>query len=83
MLCAGGLTYAVDYLVFHYRVSHNRQPYGQVTVYAYDAIPQKSGKTELIFDPPELQTCVNALFPHSGDEPCWYLRRHNEPRTDF
>ena len=24
------------------------------------------------------ETCVYALFPHSGDSPCWYASRHTE-----
>ena len=58
--------YAVDYVVFRYRVAANRQPFGQITVTSYDAVLQKSGKTVFIFNPPEAQTCVNALFPRSG-----------------
>ena len=77
------LAYAVDYIVFRYRVAANRQPFGQMTVSRYDAVKQKSGKTEFIFNPPERQTCVHALFPHSGFVPCWYLQRHTEPRTNI
>jgi hypothetical protein len=77
------LAYVVDYFVFRYRVAKNHQPYGQFTVYSYDAVAQKSGKTQFIFNPPEVQTCVNALFPHQGYAPCWYLRRHTEPRTNI
>jgi hypothetical protein len=81
-----GLTafaYAVDYAVFRYRVAANRQPFGQITVSSYDAVQQKSGRTEFIFNPPEAQTCVHALFPRSGYVPCWYLQRHSEPRTNI
>ena len=77
------LSYAVDYVVFRYRIATNRQPFGQMTVSSYDAVRQKNGKTEFLFNPPERQTCVHALFPHSGFVPCWYLRRHTEPRTDI
>jgi hypothetical protein len=77
------LAYAVDYAIFRYRVATNRQPLGQITVYTYDAVPQKNGKTELIFHPPEAQTCVHALFPHSGYATCWYLQRHSERRINF
>ena len=66
--------YAVDYLVLRHRVAANRQPFGQITVTRYDAILQKNGKTQLIFNPPEAQTCVHALFPRAGFLPCWYLR---------
>lgn len=77
------LAYAVDYAVFRYRVAMNRQPFGQITVFSYDAVQQKSGKTQFIFNPPDPETCVHALFPHSGYAPCWYLQRHAEPRTDI
>ena len=77
------IAYAVDYIVFRYRVTANRQPFGQITVTRYDAVPQKNGKTEFIFNPPETQTCVHALFPRAGFTPCWYLQRHTDQRTDF
>jgi hypothetical protein len=75
--------YGVDYAAFRYRVATNRNPFGQVTVQSYDAVQQKSGKTQFIFNPPENQTCVHALFPHNGFAPCWYLQRNPEPRTDI
>jgi hypothetical protein len=77
------LAYAVDYAVFRYRVATHRQPFGQITVTSYDAVPQKSGKTQFIFHPPEAQTCVNSLFPREGYTPCWYLQRHTEQRIDM
>jgi hypothetical protein len=75
--------YAVDYAAFRYRVAANRNPFGQVTVQSYEAVAQKSGKTQFIFNPPEAQTCVHSLFPHSGLAPCWYLERNPEQRTDI
>jgi hypothetical protein len=86
MLSLAALTlvaYAIDSLAFRLRVSENRGAYGQVTVNHYDAVPQKSGKTEFIFDPPQVESCVNALFPHAGYAPCWYLQRHTEQRTNI
>jgi len=82
-LAVTAVAYAVDYFLFRYRVSANRQPYGQVTITRYDAITQKSGKTQFIFSPPEAQTCAHALFPRAGYTPCWYLERHTEQRTDI
>jgi hypothetical protein len=26
---------------------------------------------------------VNSLFPHAGDVPCWYLKRHTQQETDI
>jgi len=83
VLAATSLAYVLDFLVFRYRVAANHQAFGQMTVSSYDAVQQKSGKTEFIFNPPEAQTCVHALFPRAGFVPCWYLQRHTEPRTNI
>src|SRR5438045_7423096 len=64
------LVYILDYAVFRYRLSTNHQPFGQVTVTTYDAVAQKNGKTQFIFNPPALQTCANTLFPRAGYQPC-------------
>ena len=86
VLVLAGLAAAVycgDFLVFRVRVAANWNPYGSVTVEPYYAIAQKSGKTEFIFQPPQPQTCIHALLPHSGYSTCWYLSRHSEQRTDI
>lgn len=75
--------YVLDYAVLRYRISTNRNPYGTVTVRPYYAVPRKDRKTEFLFDNPHDQTCVNSLFPHVGDSPCWYLSRHTQPRVDM
>jgi hypothetical protein len=76
------VAYTVDFAIFRYRVGANNA-FGQVTVTSYDAVQQKNGKTEFLFDPPQAQTCVNSLFPRAGYPPCWYLQRHPERRTDI
>ena len=83
LAAAGAFTYAVDWVIFRVRVAANWNPYGSVTVDHYYAVQQKNGKTSFIFDPPQPQTCVHALFPHAGSLPCWYLSRHPEQRTDI
>jgi hypothetical protein len=77
------LAYGVDFAIFRIRVAVNRNPYGSVTVNRYYAVLQKNGKTQFIFDPPAPETCVNALFPHGGSMPCWYLTRHPDQRTNI
>lgn len=77
------LSYAVDFAVFRARVAGNRDPYGSVVVNRYYAVAQKNGKTQFIFEPPTPESCVNALFPHAGMQPCWYLTRHPERRTNI
>jgi len=77
------LAYGLDFGVFRIRAATNRDAFGSVVVNHYYAILQKNGKTQLIFDPPLPETCVNALFPHSGSLPCWYLTRHPDQRTNI
>ena len=69
--------------MFRVRVAAKRNPYGSVVVRRSYAVAQKNGKTQFIFEPPAPENCVNSLFPHSGMQPCWYLRRHPEQRTDI
>lgn len=83
VLVSLAIVYALDYAVLRYRIATNRNPYGTVTVRPYYAVPRKDHKTEFLFDDPHDQTCVNSLFPHFGDTPCWYLTRHTEPRIDM
>ncbi len=83
ILGAAVLTFGIDLAIFRIRVVTNRSPYGAVTVNHYYAVAQKNGKTQFIFDPPQPETCIYALFPHSGYPPCWYLSRHPDQRTDI
>jgi hypothetical protein len=77
------LVYGLDFAIFRIREATNRNPYGTVMVNHYYAVLLKNGKTQFIFDPPQLQTCVHALLPHGGSMPCWYLSRHLDQRTDI
>ena len=82
-LLGAGLLYAADYAVIRYRIATNRNPYGAVTVQPYYAVPRKDHKTEYLFDDPQDQTCVHALFPHFGNPPCWYLQRKTQKRINL
>jgi hypothetical protein len=79
------LTYAGDYAYVRARMSHPTpsNPFETMTRTRVLAIPQKSGKFDYEIDqaqPVETLTCVHSLFPHFGDQPCWYLKpRLNQP----
>ncbi len=75
--------YACDYLLLRFRIATNRTPFGTVKIQPYYAVPQKDGKTQFLFDDPEDETCVHSLFPHAGDDPCWYLSGKKEERIDM
>jgi len=73
------LVYAADFAQFHLRTTgKNSGPaFGTVKMQPYYVIPHKGGKAEYIFGDPQDQTCIHALFPHSGYTPCWYLARQS------
>ncbi len=77
------LLYAGDYLSVRYGFPGHRPTFGSVSVHPYYAIPQKSGKTEIVLLDPDTRTCVQSLFPHLGANPCWYVRRHVRERIDM
>jgi len=77
LICASALLYAVDWIVFRVRVARGTA-FDSVVVNAYYAVPQKTGKTEYDFQSSGPQPCANAVFPHMGYLPCWYLRRHTD-----
>jgi hypothetical protein len=77
------VVYSADYALLRYRVSANKTAFDTVTVKPYYAVPRKDNKLEYLPDDPQDQTCVNSLFPHLGDTPCWYLRTHTKQRINL
>lgn len=49
-----------------------------IEVAQYYAIPLKNGQTQFSFVGNKDAACVESLFPHFNDRPCWYVRRHTE-----
>jgi hypothetical protein len=77
------VVYAGDFLSVRFPVPKTRNPYGTVDIQKFYAIGLKNKKTEFDYNvPPETVTCVHALFPHFGFEPCWYLEREKIQRID-
>jgi hypothetical protein len=70
-----GAAYASDYAFLRIKMASKfaGEPLGSVTV--YDSTMLKSGKLQIFFERPQQEVCVRSLFPHFGDEPCWYLQR--------
>ena len=82
-ILAAAFTYFVDYEILRFRIVTNRSPFATVTVHPLLAVPHKDHRVEFMPDDPQDQTCVNALFPHLGDSPCWYLVRHTRPQVNM
>lgn len=74
------VVYLYDYASIRIPIPKGRAIYGIVTVRPYYDVGLKSGKSDFYFLDPQKQTCVNSLFPQLGYRPCWYVRKHTEPR---
>ncbi len=79
----GAITFVLDYVVLRVRMLHATAtfPFEHLTRNRLLAIKVKNGTYEYEFDqvnPTETLTCAHSLFPHFGDQPCWYLK----PRLD-
>lgn len=68
------LMYTGDYVAARMRGG----PIETVPVTQYYVIPLKNGQTQYASAGSKDVACVEALFPHFGDRPCWYVRRHTE-----
>lgn len=52
------------------------RPMEQVKVDRLYAAENHFHQIEYSVGTPVMQTCIDALMPHFGYVPCWYLRRH-------
>ena len=66
------LTYVADDLWARAR----HRPVEQLKVDRVYVAVNHWNQVEYSVGPSVMQTCVDALMPHFGYTPCWYLRRH-------
>lgn len=52
------------------------KPVDQIKVDRFYAAMNRWNQIEYSIGAPYTETCVEALLPHFGHEPCWYVRRH-------
>jgi hypothetical protein len=83
IVALAAVVYACDYAVVRLRASYPRfgNAFASVQVVRLLAIPLKNGRVDYELDalqPEVTVTCVRALFPHLGYQPCWYVRRQSQ-----
>jgi hypothetical protein len=66
------LLYVADDLWARFR----GRPVEQMKVGRYYVAVNHWNQVEYSVGPSVMETCVDALMPHFGNTPCWYLRRH-------
>jgi len=67
-----GFAYVVDDLW----ARHRGRPVEQMKVDRIYSVLNHWNQVEYSIGTPIMQTCVDALMPHFGYVPCWYLRKH-------
>ena len=77
------LAYLTDFVILRWKFKNKGDVFATVKISPYYAVPRKDHKVEFMFQDPVDETCVNSLFPHGGNTPCWYLRKHRERRVDL
>jgi hypothetical protein len=68
-----GLTYVADDIWAGFR----GWPVEQIKVGRLFAEVNHYNEVEYSVGTPVMETCIDALMPHFGHTPCWYLRRHD------
>ncbi len=76
------VVYAGDYLSVRLQIPNGRAQFGTVQVQRYYSVKLKNQRTELMFQPPQSQSCSHSLFPQLGASPCWYVERHTTQKID-
>lgn len=75
LAAAAALGFLADYLSVRLDIPR-RDQFSSVDVRRFYAVKLKNKQTNYMFDDPRPEECVNSVFPHFGDNPCWYTRRH-------
>lgn len=70
------LTYVCDYLYVRYKMAGANSSEAFGSVQFFPATQLKNGKLDIYIESPQTETCVHALFPHYGYNPCWYAKRN-------
>jgi len=71
--------YLGDWAVYKLRGS----PHSTVTVSNMLTVPLKGNKIEFDYQGSSDVPCAEALFPQSGQSPCWRLRRNPNQSTNL
>ncbi len=76
------LAFLADYLSLRFGIP-KRDSFDSVEVRQFYAVKLKNRQTSYSFSDPQPVECVNSVFPHYGDSPCWYTRRHTTVEVDI
>lgn len=82
-ILAAGVAWGADWLVLRHKVTTDSDAFDDVLVHYRYAVHLKNRQIEQRNEKPQPVECVNSLFSHYGESPCWYLRRHANDSEDL
>ncbi len=59
-----------------------REQFSTITINKYFYVNEKYNKFSYEPNGSYQARCVNALLPHSGSQPCWYVKKHKSEITE-
>ena len=75
LVVAAAVIYGLDDLSARFGVPA-RDRFSTVVINRFYYVHEKFNKFSYEPIGPANERCVNALLPHSGSRPCWYVKRH-------
>jgi hypothetical protein len=78
-----GIAWSADWLVLRHKVNADADAFDDVMVRHSYAVHLKNRQIEQRNEHPHPEECVNSMFPHYDESPCWYLRRHANENEDL
>ena len=83
VIAVGLATFFVDYISARFHIPRSRQVLDCIQVLRDFGIHLQDKTIEYTAAMPVEEECVLSLFPHFGDPPCWYLRRHTRQHVEL
>lgn len=75
-----GLVWLGDYVTARHRIAIGASSFVEsVKVQPMYIVPHKDSRAEYVFGDPQMVNCLHSIFPHFGDNPCWYVKKHAQP----
>jgi hypothetical protein len=75
--------FLADYVSAKYKIPRSRQVLDCVEVERDFGVHLQDKTIEYTAATAVEEECVLSLFPHFGDPPCWYLRRHTRQHVEL
>lgn len=75
-LVSAAVAYGLDWASLEYGIPTPRPKFAEYKVDQLYTVPNRWKEIEWSRGDSVMERCVNSLFPHYGNNPCWYVSKH-------